>query len=168
MKKGAGWPIGITLILLATVGGNVGVILLTRDDPSFAVEPDYYRKAITWDSTQLVQARSDALAWQVVAAVTDPQAERSTLTLTLTDSVGIVVSGATIAGELRHLARASEVQVVAFTPTADGRYAVSVPMRRAGVWELRLTADRGAAHFVETVRLDTSAPVAPETDTGGP
>ena len=24
---------------------------IANDDPSFAIEPDYYRKAVTWDST---------------------------------------------------------------------------------------------------------------------
>jgi nitrogen fixation protein FixH len=168
MKKGSGWPIGVTVILLATVASNIGVVLLTKDDPSFAVEPDYYRKAVTWDSTQLIKAKSVALAWQVAAVATDTDAERATLTLTLTDSTGTAVAGARIAGELRHLARASEVQVVSFAPTGDGRYAVAVPMTRAGVWELRLTANRGEAHFVETVRLDTSVPLPSDADTGGP
>jgi nitrogen fixation protein FixH len=168
MKKGMGWPIGITVILLATVASNVGVVLLTKDDPSFAVEPDYYRKAVTWDSMQLVRARSDALAWQVAANVTNASAERATLSLALTDSTGAAVEGATIAGELRHLARAADVQLVTFTATPDGHYAASVPMARAGVWELRVTADRGAARFLHTVRIDTSAPDNADAGTGGP
>ena len=49
MKRGMGWPIGIVAILLAGVVGNLAVIVITKDDPSFSVEPDYYRKAVDWD-----------------------------------------------------------------------------------------------------------------------
>jgi nitrogen fixation protein FixH len=155
MKKGLGWPIGIATILAATVASNVGVILLTRDDPSFAVEPDYYRKAVEWDSTAARRARSDALGWQVIPHVTGA-AGGSRLSLTLVDATGAPVTGAVVQGELLHVARAAEMQVVSFASDADG-YAATVPMPRAGVWELRLEARRGGDTFLRTVRLETSA-----------
>ena len=163
MKKGLGWPIGLTVILLATVVGNIGVIVLTKDDPSFAVEPDYYRKAVEWDSTQASQARSDALAWAVSARIASQSDGAAELVLALTDAAGVAVPNAEVRGSLLHIARAAEVQEVSFAATADGHYAATVPMARAGVWELRLTASRQSAagdaeHFVHTIRLDTEQP----------
>ncbi len=155
MKKGMGWPIGIVALLTATVLGNVAVIVITRDDPSFAVEPDYYRKAVDWDSTQARQARSNALAWNVSAAVRAADNGLSVLTLTLQDSSGVVVHDASLTGELLHVARANDVQSVVFTEVADGEYAATVPMQRAGMWELRLAAERNSERFMETVRFET-------------
>lgn len=154
MKKGLGWPIGIATILFATVASNVGVILLTKDDPSFAVEPDYYRKAVEWDSTTARRARSDALGWQVTPRVTVGD-RASVLALALVDAAGAPVTGATVRGELLHVARAADMQVVTFTSDGDG-YAATVQMPRAGVWELRLEAQRGADTFLRTLRLETT------------
>lgn len=166
MKRGMGWPIGMGVILAATVLGNIGVIVFTRDDPSFAVEPDYYRKAVEWDSTQATQARSDALDWEVSTQLVAQPDGATQLLLTLTDASGAVVEGASVLGALLHVARASEVQQVAFAATGDGHYIATVPMARAGVWELKLTANRQAAsgeaqQFVHTVRLDTEPPADP-------
>ncbi|MCU0618023.1 MAG: FixH family protein [Gemmatimonadaceae bacterium] len=169
MKKGLGWPIGIATILFATVASNVGVILITKDDPSFAVEPDYYRKAVEWDSTSARRARSDALGWQVTPTV-QVGGTNSELSLTLVDAQGAPIDGATIAGELLHVARASQMQTVQFT-ARNGGYVATVQMPRAGVWELRLDATRGDQRFLRTVRLETaladaSVPVTPEPRDG--
>lgn len=158
MKKGMGWPIGIVAILLASVAGNVAVIMITKDDPSFSVEPDYYRKAVEWDSTAARKARSDALDWHVAARVEAGTGAQSQLTLDLTDAQGAIVRDATLRGSLLHIARGDDVQQVTFAQTDNGAYVASVPMERAGVWELRLTADRDSSHFLHTVRVETIAP----------
>lgn len=158
MKRGMGWPIGIVAILLAGVVGNLAVIVITKDDPSFSVEPDYYRKAVDWDSTAARQVRSDALQWRVAARVETGTGDQSQLTLDLTDAQGAIVRDATLRGSLLHIARGDDVQQVVFTQSASGAYVASVPMPRAGVWELRLTADRDSSHFVHTVRVETTAP----------
>jgi nitrogen fixation protein FixH len=155
MKKGMGWPIGVVVILAATVAGNIGVIVLTKDDPSFAIEPDYYRKAVAWDSTQARIAQSNALAWTVSAAVSDNSVGENVLTLQLLDHTGAAVQDARLTGTLLHVARANEVQSVVFAETPDGRYAATVPMDRRGMWELRLAAVRNAEQFQQTVRIDT-------------
>lgn len=161
MKKGMGWPIGIVVILAATVAGNIGVIVLTNDDPSFAIEPDYYRKAVAWDSTQARIAQSDALAWTVSAQVNNQNASLSVLTLTLVDQKGAAVHNARLTGTLLHVARANDVRSVVFTETPGGQYAATVPMARRGMWELRLAAVRNAEQFQQTVRIDTDRATTP-------
>lgn len=167
MKKGMGWPIGVVAILVATVASNISVIVLTRDDPSFAVEPDYYRKAVAWDSTQQRVAQSDALHWRLSAHVSAPDGEgvagSRTLTIDLTDNAGAVVRNATLSGSLLHVARANDVQRVAFTENEAGQYVVTVPMPRDGIWELRLAAQRQTDRFQETVRIDTERDVITPT-----
>ncbi len=160
MKPGAGWPIGIALILATSVAGNLGVIYFTRDDPSFAVEPDYYRKAVVWDSSQVAEDASDALDWSVQATTHKQRDGSTTLELVLLDGAGVALHGASVTGELLHVARANEVQTITFHETTAGQYVARPNMSRVGLWELRLLADRivpGAAsqHFMHTLRLDT-------------
>jgi nitrogen fixation protein FixH len=117
---------------------------------------------VEWDSTAARKARSDALDWRVSARVEPGIGDASQLTLDLTDATGTIVRDATLHGSLLHIARGDDVQQVAFTQTETGTYVASVPMQRVGVWELRLTADRGDSHFLQTVRLETTAPL-PDT-----
>jgi nitrogen fixation protein FixH len=113
---------------------------------------------VEWDSTAARKARSDALDWRVAARVESGSGDESRLTLDLTDAAGAIVQDATLRGSLLHIARAEDVQLVTFTQADNGTYVASVPMARAGVWELRLTADRDSAHFLQTVRVETFAP----------
>ena len=155
MKKGMGWPIGVVVILMSTLLANIGVIVFTVDDPSFAIEPDYYQKAVDWDSTEALGTRSDALAWRAEASVTADPGGSSRLTIVLRDAAGALVRDAQVSGALLHIARANEVQQVRFLATDSGTYQANVPMPRSGLWELRLAADRSAEQFRQTLRIDT-------------
>ncbi len=65
MNKGVGWPIGVATILVLVVAANVWVAIIANRDPSFAIEPDYYAKAVAWDSS-MAQARHNAtLNWSL-------------------------------------------------------------------------------------------------------
>ena len=50
MKREHLWPAGLTLILAITVAANIWVMRIASDDPSFAIEPNYYARAVctTW------------------------------------------------------------------------------------------------------------------------
>lgn len=155
MKKGMGWPIGVVVILASTVLANIGVIVFTGNDPSFAIEPDYYQKAVDWDSTEALGTRSDALSWRAEASVATDSVGSTRLTIVLRDAAGAVVRDAQVSGALLHIARANDVQQVHFEATDSGTYQASVRMPRAGLWELRLAADRSAEQFRQTLRIDT-------------
>ena len=155
MKKGMGWPIGVVVILLSTVLTNIGVIVFTGDDPSFAIEPDYYQKAVDWASTEALGTRSDALAWRAEARVIAGADGSSRLSIVLRDATGSVVRNARVSGALLHIARANDVQQVRFAVTDSGTYEAGVTMARTGLWELRLAADRQAEQFRQTLRIDT-------------
>jgi nitrogen fixation protein FixH len=155
MKRGAWWPIGITAVLATTVAANIWVMMIANDDPSFAIEPDYYRKAVAWDST-LAQARESArLGWRLTPSLAPiPAAGGSRLSARLTDSTGTPIQGATIRVSARHVARASDVHDVALVASGSGEYAGSLDARRPGQWELRFDVRAGAAHYTEVARVD--------------
>jgi nitrogen fixation protein FixH len=155
MKRGAWWPIAITTVLATTVAANIWVMRIASDDPSFAIEPDYYRKAVEWDST-LVQARQDSiLGWrltpelQVVAATGKTQ-----LTATLTDSTGAPISGAVVKVSALPVARANEVHEVTLAAAGAGEYMAQLDSRREGRWELRFDVRARSVRFTEVARVE--------------
>jgi nitrogen fixation protein FixH len=147
------WPAAIvTLLCVHAIGMGVTVFIATRD-PSFAVEPHSYKKAVTWDSARAERRASDALGW--VAAIDADAATdllgRRKVRCELKDHQGVPVMAAMVTLEVFHHARAAERLSVALDAQDHGVYTALVPMKRAGTWELRLTARRGAETFSEVV-----------------
>jgi nitrogen fixation protein FixH len=153
------WPLGIAAILGATIAGNVAVMRVAGDDPSFAVEPDYYRRAVAWDTTMAQARASAALGWRVTPAVAPLVAGApATVTLAITDRDGAPLTGATVAVEALFNARANDRHTATMAEVAPGRYAAPLPLAWAGEWELRVQVRRGHAppqafHAVERVTV---------------
>ena len=155
MKPGAWWPIGITGVLATTVAANLWVMRIANDDPSFAIEPDYYQKAITWDST-LAQARQDSiLGWRLTPRLEVVAATGKTrISATLTDSSGTPISGAVVKVSALPVARASEVHEATLAATGAGEYTGQLDAQRQGRWELRFEVRAGATRFTEVARVE--------------
>ena len=158
MKRGAWWPISLAGVLAITVAANIWVAVIANDDPSFAIEPDYYKKAVAWDTT-LAQARHNAvLGWRLTPTMGAIASDGSSLlSAQLTDSTGSAISGAVIRVTALAVARASDIHEVTLAPSGAGTYAVRLEARRAGEWELRFDATRGAEHFTQVSRLRLSS-----------
>ena len=155
MKRGGWWPIAITGALAATVGANIWVMVIASDDPSFAIEPDYYRKALAWDTTMAQAAHNAALGWRITPAM-GPIARdgRAIVTARLTDSTGAVIRDAVVHVSALPIARSTAVQQIVLVPDGDGEYAAQFDARRPGQWELRFDAAVGRDRFTQVSRVD--------------
>jgi nitrogen fixation protein FixH len=158
IRKDRVWP----TIVLTVLGGYVAFGLIAArvasHDPNFAIEPDYYRKAVAWDSTLAQARRSAALGWRLtptLGPIGDGTA--APLAVDLRDSTGAVVAGARVSVEARPIAHADDVVRATLTARDDGAYATRLPLERAGLWELHVDATRGADRYETTVRMDASA-----------
>jgi nitrogen fixation protein FixH len=158
MKRGAGWPIAIAGILGTTVAANIWVMVIANDDPSFAIEPNYYAKAITWDSTLARARESDALGWRLTPTMGAIGRDgRARLTARLRDASGAPIEGAIVRVLALSIARASDVHEATLAPSEPGDYAVDLDTRRTGQWELRFVASLGADRFTQTDRVEAYA-----------
>lgn len=159
IRDGRLWPWAVALVLGLTIGGNLLVFRLARGDASFAVEPDYYAKAVAWDSTRALEARSDALGWTVKATLLPMvTGEGLHLALHLHTADGAPVEGASVRVEASHNTRGSLVLSDTLRFTSPGTWEGMLPSSRVGLWEVRVTATRGGEHFRHTLRLDTASP----------
>ncbi len=123
MKRPRLWP-GLIFALLAANAAIVGITLFfVHSDKSFAVEPEYYQKALHWDAAAKEQARSRDLGWRLEVDPGAVGAAGRHVRVTIRDRQGKPIEGAT-------------VKVTAFSAlrAADRFEAGCDPCRRGGVW----------------------------------
>jgi nitrogen fixation protein FixH len=158
MKKGWYWPLLLGGLLASGVGANVYFMCRALGDPSFAVEPDYYAKAIAWDAHQAQTKENADLGWSVTLSVAaaDRGTGRAQVVLTLADRAGNRLPGAIVGLTAFHNARAAEVVTANLSETAQHDYIAEMPVVRPGLWEFRVVAERGQETF--TAILDQDVP----------
>ncbi len=158
MKPGAAWPIGVVVILAVFVGGNLLMMRIANDDPSMAVEPDYYRKAVAFDSTMAEERRSAAVGWSAQTRIVgSDSAPGATVRVWLRDAAHQPVNGARVTIAARFNARANDIIVDTLTERTGGEYAAPLRVSHAGVWEVRVTAERGTSRFSASTRAEAPA-----------
>jgi nitrogen fixation protein FixH len=151
------WAWAPAALLVTLIGTQVSVLAAVLDDPTFSTEPDYYRKAVDWDAHMARTRESQALGWSTRARVepAEPGASRTPwLTLWVSDRYGKPVSGAHLQALAFFNARAARPLTLSPTEVAPGEYRAGLNADHAGVWELRLAAQRGAEHYETSLRIE--------------
>ncbi len=145
------WPLAIITVLVAQVGFGVWMARVANADPHFAVEPDYYARAVQWDST-MAQARADkALGWQAGATLRREHGTVASLHVTLTDAQGQPVQADTVTATALSVAHAGIIDTLTLTREGTG-YMAPVARAERGVWEVELRATRGRDVFTAKLR----------------
>jgi nitrogen fixation protein FixH len=148
MKPSTLWPIAVGGVLFVTVAANVVMLVLAGDPHASAVEPDYYAKALAFDSTRAEEVRSAALSWTAAATVERNKGVR----VRLLDRAGAPVDGASVDVVAIHNLAPDHRPEATLHGEGDGWYAATMPLPQAGSWELRLRAVRGADRFEADLR----------------
>ncbi len=153
--RGWQWPVIIVALLVAGVGANIGLMVVATHDASFAVEPDYYEKALRWNETMAQEQRNAALGWSVAIDFEGmPRPGQVKLTARIVDRAGHAVEGADVGVAAFHSARARQIITAALQPESSGRYSAALPLDRPGLWELRVRVERGEQVFTATLARD--------------
>jgi nitrogen fixation protein FixH len=156
MKDGRPWIAGVIAVLLLTVGANAWVIWLAHGRDAAVVEPDYYRKAVAWDSLRAAEERSAALGWTVDATLGRPDAAgEAALEVRLAARDGAPLEGASVTVAAIHNRIAGRAVRADLAPAAPGVYAARLPLGLRGLWELDVEATRGTERFIARLRRDT-------------
>ncbi len=142
MKPGTMWPFVIAGALAVHVVGSLVMVYFATSNESYAVEPDYYQKALAWDERRAQDRRNTELGWTLdftvepAASGLDPM-----LRVTLTTADGEPVTDARVAVEA--FANARRDDVLTTTPDSTGSgYETTMPMNRDGLWEFRFIVTR--------------------------
>lgn len=151
------WPWVAPALLLGQLGVLGVTAYLAVADPTFAIEPDYYRKALDWDATAAKRRALAELGWRLqmdVSSLESPLHERA-VRLLLHDRDGRPIAEAEVDGEAFHHARAGDRRAIRFQPEG-GAYCTTLPVRRAGLWEFRLRIQVGEQTVESTQLLDVA------------
>jgi nitrogen fixation protein FixH len=151
MKAARLWPLALVAVLGLTVAANVWLLWAANDEQSRAFEPDYYRKALAWDSTMAEASRSAALGWSLSAEIETVDRPDGLLLVQLADSTGSPIMGAAVTATATPIAHADLAGTVSLTETAGG-YQADFPLVYRGLYEVRIEAVRGGDRFVTSVR----------------
>lgn len=146
------WPAVIIGALALHVVISLVTVWIATSNPSYAVEEDYYQKAIHWDEKRAQDGRNSVLGWQIAFDVS-PSAvvgEPAALDLALTDSSGRPLAGATVTVETFHNARAGEILRARMVTDHDGRCSAPLSAKRTGVWEFRFFIEHESDRFTHT------------------
>ena len=142
MKPGAVWPFIIAGALGLHVVGSMVMVYFATSNETYAVEPDYYQKALAWDDRRAQDRHNTELGWTLEYTVEPVQAGQDPIMRAeLTNLDGEPITDASISVEAFANARRDDVLTADLVETESG-YQTTLPMRRNGLWEFRFTVTR--------------------------
>jgi len=147
------WPVAVISLAAVALGANFFLVYLAVSDPSFAVEPDYYQKALNWDDHQAQEQANVDLGWNLefkLATVRGPDGSLE-LRATLLDHAGAPIDDATVQLETFHNAMSAYPLEASLVSQGEGVYSTTLAIRRPGLWEFRFVLARGEQRFTQKV-----------------
>lgn len=150
-------PVGLLAASLLGVGSMCSI---AARDPAFALEKDYYQRAVQWNGEQAQWAENAKLGYRV-DITSSPTPSGVELVARVLDRRNVPVRGAGVQAEAFANARAADRRTLPFIERNDGTYAASLPKPRPGLWELRVRVEQDGERFTKIVRTDLAPGRAP-------
>ena len=155
MKRGIQWPLGILAVLVISTAGQIWFAVVANRDKAFAVEGDYYNKAIHWDAELAQRQENGVLRWQIIPTLQLGRGNgEGALSIELRDSTGAGITGADVQVLAMHNARAARQLSATLGEIGNGTCRALLPPQRPGEWELRFSVRRGQQRFTVSERVD--------------
>ena len=150
-RSAARFWISFIVILLTGTAAAQGIMLYdATHDPTFSIVPDYYQKAVAWDTTMARDRANEALGWHAAVAIDAD----GTVHVALTDRGGLPLAGVALTGVARHNLDGDHLTPLAFADAGPGAFVAPLASARRGAWEVQVTAVRGDDRFVTSVRAE--------------
>jgi nitrogen fixation protein FixH len=139
--------------MLAGLGAMA--VIATRD-PGFALERDYYAKAVAYDRVIAQRGENARLGWLLRSELGDASSGGVTPFVVSVRNAGGPVTGARVSVEALRNASAQRSVDATLAERAPGEYSGELALARGGLWELRLTVERGRERFTAVERRDVA------------
>lgn len=147
---------------LGVVGGFIGLMAIFNGmllsaalgDNGFAAEPDAYKKALAWDAHQEALRRSQALGWKTEVRLSEVQAGKAQLLLSVRDGQDQPVQLSQAALVWSRPADVRLQERLSLKPVGPGLYEAVVAVPVKGLWEAQLSLSRGEEVYQDQSRLE--------------
>lgn len=144
-------PVGLLGSMLIGLGW---MAFVASNDPGFALEPDYYQKAVRYDQEIEQRAENARLAWRFrVSAEKLGEGGNARVRVVAHRPEGRL-TGATATVEALRNASAARVLTGRLEELRPGEYWVELPLKRGGLWEFRFRFERAKDRATHLARLD--------------
>jgi nitrogen fixation protein FixH len=155
-RAGLRWALVPVGLLASSTLGVVWMAAIATRDPNFALERDYYQKAIHWDQTQAQAASNQRLGYQFVLPprVTLDKLGKGSLELKIFDRSGQPLAGARVTAEAFPNAYSDDISRLSFSERAPGIYTAPITAQHGGLWEFRISLDSGSERATANLRCD--------------
>lgn len=150
MKKPVSpWPFAIVGLLVLNAAAAFLILFISRSDGGAQVVPDYYNRAVAWDSLASSNMETAATGWNF--RIQDPNRSDS-LVFVVVDAAGDELSG--FSGQLV-FSRPQYSAPIAIVPIAQNQpLAVDASSLPRGLYDVRAELRRGETDFRPTIRFD--------------
>ena len=146
-------PAGLLGCMLIGLGTMATIAIR---DPGFALEQNYYEKAVNYDAEIAQRAVNAQLDWRLDPSLGAAEpGDDSPIVLVVRNTSG-PIHGADVRVTAIRNSRAARVLEARLNETAPGDYRASLPLGSGGLWELRFSVQRGADRFTQVVRRDVA------------
>jgi hypothetical protein len=159
-STGTFWALVPVALLLASLFGVGTLSLIASRDPSFALEKNYYARAVSWEAQQAEWAENARLGYHVELDL-PARSERPELKLRVTDGALAPLRGASVRVEAFANARSGERRELSLIEHDNGTYVAPLGVARPGLWEFRVTVVSHDGRFTTRLRADVPPRVHP-------
>lgn len=152
LKSGKQWP----MIVVGILGVSLTVCGITFyaavSDASFALETDYYEKAVEWDETMEARRASAELGWMASCTISgaDQHTGKRWLMVSIVGADGGPVELEEIRATAFHHARRGEEREVALRTIRPGVASGELGAGADGLWQVRLRVESAGDVFLDT------------------
>lgn len=156
-KKRSIWPWLVVSLLSGHTLLIVTAVTLAVRDPSFAVVPDYYDKAVDYDHYKADLQASAELGWTLTikpGSIVDEHGQRL-VTADVLDRDGQPLAGLDVQLSVIFLGGGQPQRSAVLQPTGQG-YMAAIEMPHSGAYSYDLSAKREAQHFVQSGEIDVA------------
>jgi hypothetical protein len=167
-KAGVFWMLFPVLLLVTSVSGWLLMVSVAVDDPGFAVEPDYYKRAAHYDEEIEQRAENARLGYEVELVSFSPSEDRTaTLVVAVHGAEGEPLPTAQVGAEVIPVARAFEAEHLALTARGPGVFEARLLRPRPGLYEVRVRIEFQGRVFTRVLRPELVAISAPSSGARG-
>jgi nitrogen fixation protein FixH len=147
------WPAIVVAVLVGQIVFGLWMARLAGSDPHFAIEPDYYTRAVQWDQTMAQARRNQRLGWHATATLSRNGVHDAVLHVALTDSLGARVHVDSAQCSALPVAHANRVATLTLQSDTAG-YRADIAGGATGLWDISVRAVRNGDTFTATIRTE--------------
>ena len=151
------WVAFATVILVGGVVAGGIMLFVSSRHPSLTADDDYYQQAVGYDDFKAQQAANRLLGWTLqleLERMVHAGVRETRVGVQLSDAAAAPLSGAEVAVEAFHAARAGERFRATLVEAAPGVYEAFMPLRRVGIWEFRFVIRREGDLFTAVLERE--------------